>query len=80
MSGVFRLWGTGCAHVGTDLRVGGRESLADAIRQSEQGGAEGGRLVATGTPEQIAACKASHTGRALRPLLRKASKKRTTGQ
>ena len=32
----------GCAHVGTDLRVGGRESLAGAIRQSEQGGSKGG--------------------------------------
>ena len=38
---VLRLWVSGCAHVGTDLRFG-RESLAEAIRQSEQGGAEGG--------------------------------------
>jgi hypothetical protein len=38
---VFRLWAMGCAHVGTDLRVGRRESLAEAIRQSEQGGAQG---------------------------------------
>ena len=38
---MFRLWVSGCAHVGTDLRFG-RESLAEAIRQSEQGGAEGG--------------------------------------
>ena len=30
-----------CSHVGTDLGFG-RESLADAIRQSEQGGEEGG--------------------------------------
>jgi len=39
---VFRLWTMGCAHVGSDLRKGKRESLADAIRQSEQGGKEGG--------------------------------------
>ena len=39
---VFRVWTMGCSHVGTDLRVGRRESLADAIRQSEQGGKEGG--------------------------------------
>lgn len=39
---VFRLWTMGCAHVGSDLRRGKRESLADAIRQSEQGGNEGG--------------------------------------
>jgi hypothetical protein len=38
----FRLWATGCAHVGTDLRVAGRESLAEAIRQSEEGGSDGG--------------------------------------
>ena len=42
MSRIFRLWATGCAHVGTDLSEGGRESLAEAIRQSEQGGSEGG--------------------------------------
>ena len=42
MSRTFRLWATGCAHVGTDLSEGGRESLAEAIRQSEQGGSEGG--------------------------------------
>jgi len=40
----FRLWATGCAHVGTDLRVSGRESLAEAIRQLEEGGREGGSV------------------------------------
>ena len=35
-----------------------------------EGGAAGGRIVAEGTPEAIAACEASHTGRALRGLLR----------
>ncbi|MFP4383743.1 MAG: hypothetical protein ACLFSE_06825 [Spirochaetia bacterium] len=38
----FRLWVFGCSHVGTDLKRGGRESLAEAIRQSEFGGEEGG--------------------------------------
>lgn len=38
---TFSIWASGCSHVGTDLRKG-RESLADAIRQSEQGGDEGG--------------------------------------
>jgi excinuclease ABC subunit A len=33
------------------------------------GGHAGGEVVAVGTPEQIAACKASHTGRFLRPHL-----------
>jgi excinuclease ABC subunit A len=34
-----------------------------------EGGHAGGRVVATGTPEQIAACKASYTGRFLRAHL-----------
>jgi excinuclease ABC subunit A len=34
-----------------------------------EGGSGGGEIVATGTPEQIAACKASHTGRALARVL-----------
>ncbi len=38
---VFRLWAIGDAHVGTDLKRK-RESLAEAIRQSEQGGKDGG--------------------------------------
>ena len=38
----FRVWAICCAHVGTDLRVAKRESLAEAIRQSERGGNEGG--------------------------------------
>jgi excinuclease ABC subunit A len=33
-----------------------------------EAGEAGGRVVATGTPEEIAACPASHTGRALRQL------------
>ncbi|MHC4846704.1 MAG: ATP-binding cassette domain-containing protein, partial [Planctomycetota bacterium] len=35
-----------------------------------EGGAGGGRVVAQGTPEQVARVKMSHTGRALAPLLR----------
>ena len=34
-----------------------------------EGGHNGGRLIACGTPEEIAACKASHTGKALAGLL-----------
>jgi len=34
-----------------------------------EGGARGGYIVAAGTPEQIAACEASHTGRYLRDVL-----------
>jgi excinuclease ABC subunit A len=35
-----------------------------------EGGHAGGEVVVTGTPEQIAACKSSHTGRFLRQLRR----------
>jgi excinuclease ABC subunit A len=35
-----------------------------------EGGAGGGRIVAEGTPETVAACVESHTGRALREALR----------
>ncbi|MCX5618476.1 excinuclease ABC subunit UvrA [Bombella sp. TMW 2.2543] len=34
-----------------------------------EGGAGGGQVVATGTPEDIAACKESHTGHFLAPML-----------
>ncbi|MDH4140211.1 MAG: excinuclease ABC subunit UvrA, partial [Coriobacteriia bacterium] len=34
-----------------------------------EGGDEGGEIVVTGTPEEIAACKRSHTGRFLKPVL-----------
>ncbi|MCP0886348.1 excinuclease ABC subunit UvrA [Ligilactobacillus sp. WILCCON 0076] len=34
-----------------------------------EGGAEGGTIVATGTPEEIAAVKESYTGKYLRPIL-----------
>jgi len=43
--------------------------LADhVIDVGPEGGPEGGRIVAAGTPAAIAACEASHTGRALRAL------------
>jgi excinuclease ABC subunit A len=35
-----------------------------------EGGSGGGRIVAAGTPEEIAACEASHTGQFLRKALR----------
>jgi len=34
-----------------------------------EGGEEGGRVVASGTPQEVAACRDSHTGRALREYL-----------
>jgi excinuclease ABC subunit A len=39
-----------------------------------EGGDGGGRIVAEGTPEQIADHKDSHTGRYLKPLLKRRDK------
>lgn len=39
---TFRLWAISDARIGTDLRHHNRESLAEAIRQSERGGEGGG--------------------------------------
>jgi len=36
-----------------------------------EGGSGGGQIVATGTPEDVAKNPKSHTGRFLKPLLRK---------
>ncbi|MDY0066937.1 MAG: excinuclease ABC subunit UvrA [Steroidobacteraceae bacterium] len=41
-----------------------------------EGGDGGGRIVATGTPEQIALSERSHTGRYLRPLLERARERK----
>jgi excinuclease ABC subunit A len=49
------------------------EHHLDVIRSADwvvdlgpEGGAEGGAIVVEGPPERVAACEASHTGRALR--------------
>jgi excinuclease ABC subunit A len=44
-----------------------------------EGGPGGGQVVAAGTPEDIAAAGASHTGRFLRPLLREPGDGRAAG-
>jgi excinuclease ABC subunit A len=44
-----------------------------------EGGEGGGQIIATGTPEQIAATPASHTGTFLRPLLERLRGERKTG-
>ncbi|XOK58361.1 excinuclease ABC subunit UvrA [Paenibacillus elgii] len=53
------------------------EHNVDVIRESDwvvdlgpEGGEAGGSLVAAGTPEEVAACEASHTGRFLKEALR----------
>ncbi|GAC1516158.1 MAG: hypothetical protein NVS1B4_09730 [Gemmatimonadaceae bacterium] len=44
-----------------------------------EGGARGGTIVAAGTPEEVAAVEASHTGRYLRPLFGPAAHQRKAG-
>jgi excinuclease ABC subunit A len=65
----------------TRLRDGGNtvvviEHHLDVIKSADyiidlgpEGGKRGGRLVACGTPESVAACKASYTGAALKKIL-----------
>ncbi|MBR1994987.1 MAG: excinuclease ABC subunit UvrA, partial [Alistipes sp.] len=43
-----------------------------------EGGAAGGNVVATGTPEEVAACEESYTGHFLRPLLAAQEQKNIT--
>jgi len=52
------------------------EHNLDVIKQADhvidlgpEGGDRGGRVVATGTPEEVAACRNSYTGRYLEPVL-----------
>jgi excinuclease ABC subunit A len=45
-----------------------------------EGGAGGGRIVATGTPEQVAAVPESHTGRYLAPILAAAARRRLAAE
>src|SRR5207245_10233173 len=54
------------------------EHNLDVIRSADwlidlgpEGGEDGGRLVAQGTPEHVAACATSHTGQALRETFRR---------
>jgi excinuclease ABC subunit A len=44
-----------------------------------EGGTRGGTIVATGTPEDVARVDASHTGRYLRGMLEKPSRRRKAG-
>jgi excinuclease ABC subunit A len=39
------------------------------VDMGPEGGAGGGSVVATGTPEEVAAARASYTGQYLKPLL-----------
>ena len=66
----------------TRLREGGNtvvviEHNLDVLKSADwlidlgpEGGAEGGHVIGTGTPEEVAGIRGSHTGRYLAPLLR----------
>ncbi len=45
-----------------------------------EGGAHGGRVVATGTPEEVATVRRSHTANVLRPLLNGNGKRNSSGK
>jgi excinuclease ABC subunit A len=45
------------------------KSADHIIDLGPEGGSQGGRVVASGTPEEVARVRRSHTGQALRPLL-----------
>jgi excinuclease ABC subunit A len=44
--------------------------LALAFNNPTEGGAGGGKVVATGTPEEVARVKKSYTGQALKAVLK----------
>ena len=50
------------------------------VDMGPEGGDEGGQVVATGTPEQVAAVEGSHTGRFLAELVTPAKARRTRGK
>jgi excinuclease ABC subunit A len=59
------------------------EHNLDVIKTSDQnidlgpeGGEEGGKLVAKGTPEQVAGTKGSHTGRFLAEIVKPPARKK----
>jgi len=49
------------------------------IDMGPEGGAAGGAVIATGTPEQVAQVEASYTGQFIKPLLERARRPRPTG-
>ena len=64
---VWSPWATRCIVIEHNLDV---IKCADYIIDlGPEGGAHGGRVVAAGTPEEVARSRRSHTGQVLRPLL-----------
>jgi excinuclease ABC subunit A len=65
-----RLVDTGHTVVAIEHHLDVIKTADHVIDLGPEGGHAGGHVVATGTPEEIAACKASHTGRFLAARLR----------
>ena len=68
-----RSWSDWCDEGNTVIVI---EHNLDMIKRADYvvdmgpgGGINGGQLVASGTPEQVAACEASYTGQYLKELL-----------
>ena len=69
LSVLLRLRDAGNAVVVIEHNLDVIKTADHIIDLGPEGGDGGGRIVATGTPEEIAACEHSHTGRFLRPVL-----------
>jgi excinuclease ABC subunit A len=71
MEVLQRLVDTGNSVIVIEHNLDVIKSADHVIDLGPEGGVGGGRLVATGTPEEIATLRRSHTGNALRPILKK---------
>jgi excinuclease ABC subunit A len=70
LESLNRLVDTGHSVVVIEHNLDVIKTADHVIDLGPEGGHNGGELIATGTPEEIAACRASHTGRFLAELLR----------
>ena len=69
LQSLNRLVDTGHSVVVIEHNLDVIKTADHVIDLGPEGGHNGGQLIASGTPEEVAACKASHTGKALAPLL-----------
>ena len=68
---LFRLRGQGNTIVIIEHNLDVIKTADWIIDLGPEGGSKGGRVIATGTPEQVAKCKSSYTGQFLKPILKK---------
>jgi excinuclease ABC subunit A len=73
LESLNRLVDTGHSVVVIEHNLDVIKTADHVIDLGPEGGHNGGRLIACGTPEEIAACKGSHTGKFLAEVLRKRS-------